>query len=58
MKEESDKELMRKIYEHRKDTHITCSEDCWCWSAVGTICLYELSIQVNKLLINDSKETE
>ena len=41
-------ELAQKIQEHRRKG-MMCSPDCWCWSAVGTISLYESAIEANKL---------
>jgi len=46
---ECDKELKKKIDEHRKS--VKCDHDCWCWSAQGTLCLLQSVIEANKLWV-------
>ena len=53
---ECDKELQEKINHHRKKNFIVCDPDCWCWSAQGTICLYQSAIEANKILNDIRKE--
>ena len=55
---ECDIELQEKIAEHRKDGVITCGPECWCWSAVGTICLYQSALEANKLAIKKIELTQ